>query len=293
MSSKSVTDSPPRALPARVENHALAARLTTWFVLASLALVLIAAFLLYGAVVAQLRGIETDLVLDRLHTLRVVLSEPADPAPNAEIIEEIEIEWRGGPRARVYTRVIDSTGRVFTETRGMREYDVPESSFPSPVKIGAIRKHDAPLRETSGRVFVLYSVLLDAGPESDQFVTVQAAVDATEHYALLDSYRRRMLVVLALTLVVATWVGYAIARRGLEPVERIGETLRRIRSTTLNERLDPAGFPRELSSLATTCNEMLDGLEDSFAKLARFSADIAHELRTPINNLREIGRAHV
>ena len=47
-----------------------------------------------------------------------------------------------------------------------------------------------------------------------------------------------------------------------------------------------AGLPAELLALADTFNEMLDRLEESFGRLARFSTDIAHELRTPVNNLR-------
>ena len=47
-----------------------------------------------------------------------------------------------------------------------------------------------------------------------------------------------------------------------------------------------AGLPAELSVLAATFNEMLDRLEDAFSRLSRFSSDIAHELRTPIHNLR-------
>lgn len=62
--------------------------------------------------------------------------------------------------------------------------------------------------------------------------------------------------------------------------------MRRVRSETLNERIASAGLPSELSALAATFNEMLDRLEEAFARLSRFSSDIAHELRTPINNLR-------
>jgi two-component system heavy metal sensor histidine kinase CusS len=50
-------------------------------------------------------------------------------------------------------------------------------------------------------------------------------------------------------------------------------------------------LPAELSVLAGTFNEMLDRLQESFDRLARFSADIAHELRNPVNNLR--GEAEV
>jgi len=50
----------------------------------------------------------------------------------------------------------------------------------------------------------------------------------------------------------------------------------------LNERVSPAGWPRELQPLAVAFDDMLDRLEDSFTRLSQFSADLAHELRTPI-----------
>jgi two-component system heavy metal sensor histidine kinase CusS len=53
----------------------------------------------------------------------------------------------------------------------------------------------------------------------------------------------------------------------------------------LHERVNPARWPRELTALATAFDQMLDRLEKSFARLSQFSADLAHELRTPINNL--------
>src|SRR5204862_4391978 len=80
--------------------------------------------------------------------------------------------------------------------------------------------------------------------------------------------------------------GYALARRGLRPLHEITETARRIRSSTLHERIDRGALPAELADLAGTFNDMLDRLEESFRRLERFSADIAHELRTPVNNLR-------
>ena len=57
------------------------------------------------------------------------------------------------------------------------------------------------------------------------------------------------------------------------------------------ERIAAAGYPYELASLALTFNNMLDRLENSFERISRFSADIAHDLRTPVNNIR--GEAEV
>ena len=86
-------------------------------------------------------------------------------------------------------------------------------------------------------------------------------------------------------------LGYRIARHGIRPVEEIAATARNITSTNLRERIRAEGYPSELASLAGTFNQMLDRLEESFERISRFSADIAHDLRTPVNNIR--GEAEV
>jgi two-component system heavy metal sensor histidine kinase CusS len=103
---------------------------------------------------------------------------------------------------------------------------------------------------------------------------------------LLAHYRERLWLVLGLSLVVCSLGGFLIAWSGMRPIENIGRTATRIRVTTLHERIETQGLPTELSGLAETFNEMLDRLEQSFRHVSQFSDDVAHELRTPINNLR-------
>ncbi|STS88050.1 sensor kinase CusS [Klebsiella variicola] len=50
-------------------------------------------------------------------------------------------------------------------------------------------------------------------------------------------------------------------------------------------RLDPQAVPIELERLALSFNHMLERIEDVFTRQSNFSADIAHEIRTPITNL--------
>ena len=68
-------------------------------------------------------------------------------------------------------------------------------------------------------------------------------------------------------------------------------SLKRVGPERLHERVPPADWPRELQPVAIAFDDMLDRLEDSFTRLSQFSADLAHELRTPLANIR--GEAEV
>jgi two-component system heavy metal sensor histidine kinase CusS len=107
----------------------------------------------------------------------------------------------------------------------------------------------------------------------------------------LASYRRWFWFILVAACAFLPLIGYRIARQGIRPVEEMASTARRISSSNFRERIRPEGYPFELASLAATFNDMLDRLEESFERISRFSADIAHDLRTPVNNIR--GEAEV
>ena len=91
-----------------------------------------------------------------------------------------------------------------------------------------------------------------------------------------------------LLVVAITAVVYSVVRRSLAPINELSGQLERIASDRLYERLPEDRLPREVAPLATTMNGLLDRLEKSFEKERRFSRNIAHELRTPIAELRSI-----
>jgi two-component system heavy metal sensor histidine kinase CusS len=131
----------------------------------------------------------------------------------------------------------------------------------------------------------VFRLLAVYAPDSSPAV-IQVAMDRGREMELRASYRQNLFLVLGTALVVCAVAGYRIARRGIRPIHQITDTADRIRPTNLGERIRPAGLPAELLRLAATFNRMLDRLEQSFARLSRFSADIAHELRTPVAGLR-------
>ena len=81
------------------------------------------------------------------------------------------------------------------------------------------------------------------------------------------------------------FLGWFATWRGLRPVQKMAKVAEGISAQHLSERLEVEHTPTELKSLAIAFNDMLDRLESALEKLSDFSSDLAHEIRTPINNL--------
>src|SRR5262245_28851201 len=83
--------------------------------------------------------------------------------------------------------------------------------------------------------------------------------------------------------------GYVLAGRVLSPVAAMADTARKITAESLGERLPVDNPDDEFGRLATVFNATLSRLDDSFARLRRFTADASHELRTPLTAMRSVG----
>lgn len=82
--------------------------------------------------------------------------------------------------------------------------------------------------------------------------------------------------------------GHIISRKGLKRLREFETRMANITAHSLDDRILLSEWPKELRSLASRFNEMLDRIQRSFIQLSQFSSDIAHELRTPVHNLRNM-----
>ena len=89
-----------------------------------------------------------------------------------------------------------------------------------------------------------------------------------------------------MALAFAVGGGYWLARKALSPVDRMAATADEITATRLDRRLAEPETLDELGHLARTFNTMISRLERSFDEVRRFTADAAHELRTPLAVMR-------
>jgi two-component system heavy metal sensor histidine kinase CusS len=114
---------------------------------------------------------------------------------------------------------------------------------------------------------------------------LRGVLDITENRRLLDAYRNKLAAVIAIAIALSGGVSWLLARRGLEPVRAMSREISRINAEKLHARIAREEWPAELRVLAGSFDEMLARLERSFDQLTRFSSDIAHEFRSPVNNL--------
>lgn len=281
-----------RSLPSRMrpaeKPWSLATRLTAWYAVSAFTLLLVATGFLYWALATNFDREDDEMLEDEIYILRKLLRD--QPENISEIQEEAEGEWDARQYVRIYIRILNKDGHTEIETPGMSEGLAP-NIFPLPIAADAVLGRGSDIRALTGPVFRALAAEATVGLSHQSTRIIQVALERTYGKALLAAYRRRMWFVLGFALLLCVLAGDRIARRGIRPVAEITETARRIRSSTLHERIEALGLPAELAALASTFNEMLDRLATSFGRLSQFSADIAHELRTPINNIR--GEAEV
>lgn len=105
-----------------------------------------------------------------------------------------------------------------------------------------------------------------------------------------DETMKRLLIIFLISIptsiAITTVSGYFLARKALKPVDKIRRAAIKISSSNLDERIDIGEKKDELARLATTFNDMIERLKDSFHRINQFSIDVSHELKTPLTILK-------
>ncbi len=106
-----------------------------------------------------------------------------------------------------------------------------------------------------------------------------------ERAQMLAAYRSNLGFTWLAGVLLAFALGWEVVRRGLLPLHRLSQQASAINPQQLGLRLDAQQQPQELQGLTSALNLMLERLEEGYSRLSRFSEDLAHEMRTPLNNL--------
>jgi two-component system heavy metal sensor histidine kinase CusS len=266
----------------RREPQSITSQLVLLFTSAAALLLLCGLGVFYWIVIRHAFEEDNAFLADKISALRADLDERGAP----EILNEKLNTGASGEHETYWVRIVDSRGRTVAETSRMNDL-LPSNIFPAAQNSSPSVQHPVDHR-TNGKLFSLIASKEEAGGER---YTIQVAQDRSEDDEFTREYGALLAVVMAFGILASALIAITVTKRGLRPLAQMTRSLKLIGPSHLNERVSPAGWPRELQPLADAFDDMLDRLEDSFTRLSQFSADLAHELRTPIANLR--GEAEV
>jgi two-component system heavy metal sensor histidine kinase CusS len=144
--------------------------------------------------------------------------------------------------------------------------------------------------DKSGTPFILVAAAVRTSGDVPPLQIVSGRLLA-ERTRMLEAYRNEIAIVALAAALLAALLTFVFVRRGLRPLRELAQRTASIGIRNLSTRLDDKQAPSELLPLVRSFNGMLDRLETSFAQLSQVSADMAHDLRTPIATL--LGRTEV
>ena len=94
-------------------------------------------------------------------------------------------------------------------------------------------------------------------------------------------------IVILFTLIAAATIWQTVMK-GLQPLKNMQRKMSLLAIDNMSERLDFPNPPKELEETIYQFNRMLERLENSFDRQKQFTAEVAHELRTPISQMRSL-----
>lgn len=269
------------ARPAR-RARSLTWRLVTGYTLVSALTLSLAAFFLHRGLRLEFEIEDGELLADRLADIRRdLMLEDKGMEEAYDYIERLAGERK---IEKLYARLLNASGKVLAQTPGAAEIMPPPGQFPraSGVKVKDFEVTYA--RSPNGGPAWIVAGLAEARGEAAPLVC-HLALDTSHVEEELKELGGRMVIVVVVAAAAAAVLGWFIVRRSLRPLADISATAQRVTASGLHDFIGEKPWPRELVSLAHEFDGMLARLRSSFERLSQFTADAAHEFRTPLNNL--------
>jgi two-component system heavy metal sensor histidine kinase CusS len=254
----------------------LTTRTSLWFTLMAAGVLAVMGLVIQISVQRHFHDLDRDALQGKLELVRHVLRN-APPSRAAEIRADLADAFVG--HHDLLVRIRQPSGGEFLSAG---HAVIPDAL------LAAASADDSPAVQEWNANDTRYRALTARIPATapGAFWTVAIATDTRHHTDFLSAFNRELLLIGFGGLLLMAGLGRLVTRRGLQPMEDMAQVAARISAQRLDERLLPLDrIPAELQPLALAFNGMLDRLGDSLQRLSAFSSDLAHELRTPINNL--------
>jgi signal transduction histidine kinase len=256
-------------------------RLAIWFVaiLASILTIYIAAVFGFQYLLLE-RQIFHDEIQD-VETVEGLLY--FDPQGKIQLQEN----YHSHPQSRLLEdrlmEIRDLSGTVLYRSNNLKNIPLGGASFQDE---GANSYNQRSMWLPDGTHVLLISHL---HPIQNKVVLIRLGYSMAPLHEQMLRFFLLLLLATPIGLVAAGFAGYSIAKRALRPLDLMAARAEQITASNLNDRILIENPHDELGHMARVLNHLLQRLEQAFIQLQRFTADAAHELRTPLAALRNTG----
>src|SRR6266481_2897367 len=265
----------------RNKPRSIAFQLILLFTLAAALLLASGLGIFYSIVVRHASAEDNAVLADKLSAISTDLRENG-PEMFAEELADV----RAGGHTPYWIRMLDANGRTVAETPGMDRL-IPTQTFPNARELSEALRNRTDYHGAAKQ----FSLVTFNEHFNGRAYTLQVAQDRSSDEQVERNFALLFIAVLAGGVVASALIAIIVTRHGLQPLREMTQSFGRVGPDHLKEHIGSAGWPRELQPLTIAFDEMLKRLDDSFTRLSQFSADLAHELRTPIANM--LGEAQV
>ncbi len=194
------------------------------------------------------------------------------------------------PRHPHYFQIWNADGTVLARSPSMGKAELP---LLSPIEGKPMYSPTVLPNGRKGRIveFTTPARVEDDGKNTQAApakVTIAVARDSAEMEEQLEALCGILLGGSAGMIALALAVAWGVVHRGLAPVDRLAREIAAIDADQLGARVAVQDLPAEMSPVAHRLNDLLKRLEDAFGRERSFTADVAHELRTPLAGLYSV-----
>lgn len=253
-----------------IRRLSLTARLTALYALVSAAMLLGVALLVSTAVERHFVELDEETLQDKIDLVRGIVGSARTPT---ELQDRLDDALHNHPG--LYVRLDDRQGQVWYGTAPF-----PTSALASAPGAGQTLRW----KDGAAALQGLAADIRDSGWTARP-LRILAAVDTSHHALFMAQLHRWLGVYVVLAALVSGALGWWAARVGLAPLRAMKARAQQVTAHKLDQRLSVEAVPVELADLAASLDDMLARLQQDFQRLTEFSSDLAHEWRTPINNL--------
>jgi two-component system heavy metal sensor histidine kinase CusS len=266
-----------------MQPRSLSFHLTLHSVLVSFFVFIVVWSALYISVQRKLESQDQEVISDRLRTISNLLN--TDDGHQLRLQSRVEREWAERKFERVFVRVLTPDGIAITQS--------PDLPTQYPEIFNLFVKNEIPIGtekqltrfESHDGVFQIVVARTLSSVSGSAGNIVQIALDRTGEENLLQTFRQSLFFLLTFGIFGCFWTSRFTVLMALKSIRNVSQIATTVNSASLKERINPSHLPKEFHELASTLNAMLDRLEESFERVSDFSANMAHEIRTPVNNM--------